>query len=115
MANGTTYDDALDVDLSEFFPNGAFSVRVADVEGGAVSMPMVHYRVFVSQQAAPAPVNLSIQSHFAIPWVGNVVWLRYNVYDVRDEHLQDPQGPSPEEIAPLQHYYSYMIKVLMGR
>ncbi|KAH6909022.1 hypothetical protein BKA70DRAFT_1221945 [Coprinopsis sp. MPI-PUGE-AT-0042] len=66
-----------DLDINEFFPKGAVSVRLANIPGTYFPLPH-HFRLFLSQRKQPAPINLCILKMFGVAWAGNILLMRYN-------------------------------------
>lgn len=64
------------MDVTRYFPHGAFSARVTTVPGTNLQTG-THYRIYVGMHSAPAPVNRFFLDRYAIPWSGNVLIVRY--------------------------------------
>ncbi|KAJ2920122.1 hypothetical protein MD484_g281, partial [Candolleomyces efflorescens] len=65
-----------ELDLSEHFPNGSFSVLFATVPNTNYPLP-INYRIYVDNFTREVPVNTSVAAAFNSFWVGNVVIAKY--------------------------------------
>ncbi|RXW20024.1 hypothetical protein EST38_g5832 [Candolleomyces aberdarensis] len=64
------------MDVSRFFPDGAFSVRISAVPGTNIQTG-THYRIYVGMHAAPASINRFFLETHSLPWSGNILISRY--------------------------------------
>ncbi|TFK18563.1 hypothetical protein FA15DRAFT_660593 [Coprinopsis marcescibilis] len=65
------------IDLSLWFPNGAYGAQLSSIPGSSIPLGRA-YRVFVDALIKPAPLNTSIRDVFSVPWMGNVVVVRFS-------------------------------------
>lgn len=62
------------VKVSDFSPNGAYSVRLSFLPHELLPLPYT----FISNHIALSPVNRSSQAHWNIPWNGNILVACHN-------------------------------------
>ena len=66
--------------ISDIFPNGAISYRIPN-------MPYTRrkgycdWRLYISADKAPSPINLAVDSHFGQEWFGNILLMKYKSDD----------------------------------
>ncbi|KAF6744989.1 kinase-like domain-containing protein [Ephemerocybe angulata] len=65
-----------DLELGNYFPEGAFSVRVAGV-GSLRSRVAPAFRFYMSNHTVLLPVNESIKLELGLPWLGSLVVAKY--------------------------------------
>ncbi|RXW11882.1 hypothetical protein EST38_g13973 [Candolleomyces aberdarensis] len=84
--NGERCDN---MDVSMFFPHGAFSVRLACLPGDGNVQTGCQHRLYISNLAKAAPVNETVLDSWDLPWSGNILlastlvgsWLRQFIAD----------------------------------
>ena len=70
-------EDDEHLDVSNFFPNGAYSVRASVLPGTDDKLPC-DWRIYVSSFVVKPPRNRAIEVKFGRKWLGNILVAKYH-------------------------------------
>lgn len=82
------------LDVSDFFPNGSYSVRVSVLPGTDDKLSN-DWRIFVSKFLHTPPRNKAVEAKYGRKWLGNILMVKYLQGD-RSVALADVSGPDTE-------------------